>query len=95
MAVQTRRVLDNLAAVLAAGGSDLGRMLKMTVYLTDLADFAEVNRVFAEVFPQAPPARAVVQVSALPKGARLEIDGWAMVRVRPRSARQGRGKRRR
>ncbi len=71
---QTTRVLDNLEAVLAASGSSLGEALKLTVYLTDLADFNSLNLVLAERFPKDPPARSVVQVSALPKNARVEMD---------------------
>ena len=74
MGVQTRRVLDNLKAVLASAGAALSDSVKLTVYLADMADFQAVNRVFEEYFPQDPPARAVVQAGALPKGARLELD---------------------
>jgi 2-iminobutanoate/2-iminopropanoate deaminase len=71
---QTRRVLENLRAVLEAGKSGLSGVVKVTVFLADLADFGEVNRVFEEYFPASPPARAVVQAAALPKGARIEIE---------------------
>jgi reactive intermediate/imine deaminase len=71
---QVRRVVDNLAAVAAAAGGSLDRMLKLTVYLTDLGDFAVVNEVMEEYFQKPYPARAAVQVSALPRGARVEID---------------------
>jgi 2-iminobutanoate/2-iminopropanoate deaminase len=71
---QTNRVLNNLAAVLRAGGSDLRHVLKTTVYLTDLGDFAEMNAAYAEAFGGHAPARATVQVSALPRGAKVEID---------------------
>lgn len=74
---QTRRVLDNLGAVLSEAGADFGDLLKTTIYLVDLVDFAAVNRVYAECFTKDPPARATVQVAALPKGARVEIDGIA------------------
>jgi 2-iminobutanoate/2-iminopropanoate deaminase len=80
VAEQTERVLKNLAAVLAAGGSGLGRVLKTTVYMTDLARFAEMNEVYARHFSAAGgsfPARATVQVAALPKGALVEIDAVA------------------
>jgi 2-iminobutanoate/2-iminopropanoate deaminase len=76
---ETRRVLDNLGAVLAAAGASFGDLVKTTIYLTDLGDFATVNRVYAERFASDPPARATVQVAALPKGARVEIDGIARV----------------
>lgn len=77
--LETRRVLDNLGAVLAAAGAGFEALVKTTIYLTDLGDFAAVNRVYAERFAQDPPARATVQVAALPKGARVEIDGIARV----------------
>jgi 2-iminobutanoate/2-iminopropanoate deaminase len=72
--VQAQRVLDNLAAVLAAAGTGLENTLKITVYVTDLGDFEALNQVMAARFTANPPARAVVQVSALPKSARLEMD---------------------
>ncbi len=73
-AAQARQVLDNLQAVLQAAGTDLDRVLRATVYLVDLADFGAVNEVYAERFGGARPARACVQVAALPRGARVEID---------------------
>lgn len=77
---ETRRALHNVSAVLEAAGSGLDRVLRATVYLTDLAHFDAVNRVYAEFFgEQAPPARACVQVVALPKGARVEVDAVATV----------------
>lgn len=69
-----RRVMDNLAAVLAAAGSSLERAVKATIYLADIADFPQVNRAYAAYFGAAPPARATIQVGALPLGARVEID---------------------
>lgn len=74
MEVQARRCLDNLRAVARAAGLDLAQAVKVTVYLTDLADFPALNTVFAEYFSKPYPARATVQVAALPKGARLEIE---------------------
>jgi 2-iminobutanoate/2-iminopropanoate deaminase len=75
---QTERVIANLRAVLEAGGSSLARVLKTTVYLTDLALFPRVNAVYAKHFTGAPlPARATVQVAALPLGAAIEIDAIA------------------
>ncbi|HLZ48511.1 MAG TPA: RidA family protein [Candidatus Limnocylindria bacterium] len=71
---QTERVLDNLTAVLAAAGSDLRHVVKTTVYLTDLNDFAAMNEVYAKRFGDHRPARATVGVSALPKGLRVEIE---------------------
>jgi 2-iminobutanoate/2-iminopropanoate deaminase len=77
---QTRRVLDNLSAVLEAGGSSLDRVLKTTVYLVDLSLFPRVNAVYAEYFSNDPaPARATVEVSALPLGSQVEIDAIAGV----------------
>jgi 2-iminobutanoate/2-iminopropanoate deaminase len=69
-----RRVMDNLSAVLEAAGSGLDKAVKATIYLADIADFPEVNRAYAAYFAEAPPARATVQVGALPLGARVEID---------------------
>jgi len=76
---ETRQVLANLKAVLAAGGSAPDRVVRTTVFLADLADFARVNALYAEVFGSGvAPARACVQVAALPKGARVEIDAIAV-----------------
>lgn len=77
IAAQTERVLDNLHAVLAAAGCSFADVVKTTIYLTDLGDFQVVNQTYAKRFSAAPPARATVQVSALPKGARVEIDAIA------------------
>ena len=74
IAAQTRRVLDNVKAVLEAAGSDLSRVVKATVFVTDLRHFAEVNRVYAQYFSADPPARSTVQVAALPLGAAIEIE---------------------
>jgi 2-iminobutanoate/2-iminopropanoate deaminase len=71
---QTVRVLDNLTHVLAAAGSGLDRVLKTTVYLVSMDDFAKMNEVYATYFPTRPPARATVAVAELPKGAKVEID---------------------
>ena len=72
--VQARRCLENLEAVCAAAGARLADAVKLTVYLTDIASFAEVNDVYAEFFTGSYPARVAVEVSALPKGADVEID---------------------
>jgi 2-iminobutanoate/2-iminopropanoate deaminase len=69
-----RRVLDNLTAVVTAAGSSLERAVKVTIYLSNMADFAEVNRAYTAYFPGTPPARSTVQVAALPANARVEID---------------------
>lgn len=76
---QTRRVFDNLAAVLAAAESGFDRVTKATVYVTDLANFQTLNTIYAEYFGDHKPARTTVQVSALPKGSLLEIDLVALV----------------
>jgi|SRR5665213_962767 len=73
-AEQARRCLQNLQAVCAAGGTSLSRALRMTIYMTDLGDFAEVNEVYGSFFAEEPPARVTVGVAALPKGAYVEID---------------------
>jgi len=73
-AEQTRRCLENLALVCAAAGVTLANAVKVTVYLTDLGAFAEVNAAYAEFFPNDPPARVAIEVSGLPKGAQVEID---------------------
>ncbi len=75
---QARQALSNLEGVLRGTGSSLHHALKVTVYLTDLSCFAEMNKAYAEFFVQPYPARTVVQVSALPKGAAVEIDVIAM-----------------
>lgn len=77
---QTRRVLDNLAAVLDAAGAGLDRVTKTTVFLTDFAEFAAMNEVYAEKFGAHRPARSTVQISTLPRGARIEIECIAMRR---------------
>lgn len=74
----TRQVLHNLQAVLAAAGSSLSQVVKTTVFLADMNDFAAMNAVYAEFFPSTPPARSTVQVAALPKGARVEIEVIAL-----------------
>jgi 2-iminobutanoate/2-iminopropanoate deaminase len=76
---QTRRVLENVRAVLEAAGSGLDRVVKMTVFMTDLGDFQRMNGVYAEFFPEAPPARSAVQVAALPLGAVIEMEAVALV----------------
>ena len=76
---EIRQVLDNLNAVLEGGGSALQSTVKLTVFVTDLGYFSEVNEVFNEYFPEKPPARSAVQVSALPMGARIEIEAIGIV----------------
>ena len=74
VAVQTRRVFDNLRGVLEAGGSGFENVVKTTVYLSDMEDFQAMNDVYAQYFGDSPPARATVEVSRLPKDVRVEID---------------------
>jgi 2-iminobutanoate/2-iminopropanoate deaminase len=71
---QAGRCLENLAAVCAAAGAGLGDAVKVTIYLTDMGDFAAVNEVYGSFFEASPPARVAVGVAALPKGAQVEMD---------------------
>jgi 2-iminobutanoate/2-iminopropanoate deaminase len=75
---QTEQVLKNLTAVLTASGSSLGQVVKTTVFLADMADFAAMNEVYARHFGGHRPARSTVQAAGLPKGARVEIDAIAI-----------------
>ena len=72
--VQTRRVFDNIKAVLAAAGSSFDGVVKTTIFLTDLANFAVVNKLMAEYFREPYPARSTVGVAALPRGAQVEVE---------------------
>ena len=74
VAAQTHQVFKNLIAVAEAAGGNLANAVKLTIYLTDLGDFAVVNEIMAANFSEPYPARATIQVSALPKGSRVEID---------------------
>ena len=76
---QAARALENLGAVLAAAGSGFDRVLKTTVYLIDMKEFAAMNVVYARYFGDSRPARTTVQVSGLPKGARVEVDAIALM----------------
>ena len=80
VAEQADRALTNLAAVLAAAGSGLDRVIKTTVYLVDMADFGAMNEVYARHFGDHRPARSTVAVAGLPKGARVEIDVIAVIK---------------
>ena len=75
---QTRQVLNNLKYVLEASGSSFSRVIKTTVFLSDMANFAAMNAVYAEYFPENPPARSTVTVAALPKGGLVEIEVVAL-----------------
>ena len=78
VSAQARQVLENLGAVLNAGGSSYAHVVKTTVFLTDLNDFATMNKVYGEFFPEGSPARSTIQVAALPKGAKVEIEAIAL-----------------
>ena len=78
VAVQTERVLENLKAILAACGSSMADVLKVTVYLRDMSDFAAMNQVYARYFPDQPPARAAIQAARLPKDVAVEMDAIAI-----------------
>ena len=74
IAAQTEQVMKNLGEVLKAGGATFEHVVRTTIFLTDLGDFAKVNEIYGRHFPADPPARATVQVAALPRGSRVEID---------------------
>lgn len=78
-AAQARRVFENLKAVLTEAGTDFSRVVKATVYVTDLANFQTLNGIYAEYFGEHKPARTTVQVSGLPKGSLVEIDLVALL----------------
>jgi 2-iminobutanoate/2-iminopropanoate deaminase len=78
IAEQTEQVFANLRAILEAAGSGLDRLVKTTVYLTDLGDFGGMNEVYARHVGEAPPARATIEVAALPSGAKVEIEAIAL-----------------
>lgn len=75
---EAEQVMKNLEAVLAAAGTGFDRVVKTTIFLTDLGDFAKVNEVYGRRFPTAPPARSTVQVAALPRGVKVEIEVLAL-----------------
>jgi 2-iminobutanoate/2-iminopropanoate deaminase len=79
VAEQTQRVLDNLAAVLAAAGASLAHVVRTTIFLQNMDDFGVVNATYGERFPNDPPARATVQAAKLPRGAAVEIDAIAIL----------------
>ncbi len=76
--IQTRRVLQNVSAILEAAGTSLSKVVKTTVFLTDMANFKAMNEVYAEFFPEQPPARSTVAVAGLPLGAQVEIECVAL-----------------
>lgn len=77
--IQTRQVMENITTVLAASGSSLTKVVKTTVFLQDMNDFAAFNKIYEEYFPENPPARSTVQVAKLPLGALIEIEAIATV----------------
>ena len=79
IAAQTQQVMENLTAVLVAGGSSLERVVKCTVFLADMDDFAAVNEVYGSYFGAEPPARSAVEVARLPRDVRIEIEAVALV----------------
>jgi 2-iminobutanoate/2-iminopropanoate deaminase len=81
IATQTHQALDNLKAVLTAGGSDMKYVLKVTIYLKDMSDFTKVNDIYKDYFPDLKPARSTVQVARLPKDALIEIDCIAAAKM--------------
>ena len=76
---QTRQAIQNLSYVLEAAGASLSQVVKTTVFMQDLGEFTRMNAVYAEFFPQNPPARSTVQVAALPRGAKVEIECVAIL----------------
>ena len=76
---ETRQTLVNLGNILESGGSALSQVVKTTVFLLDMAQFARMNQIYAEFFPEDPPARSTVQVAALPGGAQVEVEAIAAV----------------
>ncbi len=74
---QAQQALNNIKSILTAAGSSMDKIVRVGIFMTDLADFVPVNEVYATFFQDAPPARATVQVAALPKGAKIEIDAIA------------------
>jgi len=78
VASQAKRVLESIRAVLAAAGTSMDRVVKSTIFLANIGDFAKVNEVYATYFPKDPPARSTIQAGALPKGLAVEIDVIAL-----------------
>lgn len=76
---QTRQALENIKAILSASGSSLAGVIKTTVFLKDMGEFAAMNEVYAQYFPQEPPARSTVEVARLPRDVRVEIEAIAVI----------------
>src|SRR5581483_2686663 len=85
VSAQTTQVLENLGGVLRANGMTYANVVKTTVFLTDLSDFAAMNDIYTLYFPDQPPARSTIQVAALPKNARVEIEATAVGELAPKS----------
>ena len=79
VAAETERAIQNLTAVLRAGGADLGHVVKTTVFMADMGEFGAMNDVYAAAFPDPKPARSTVAVRGLPRDARVEIEAWAIL----------------
>ena len=79
VAEQCKVVMENMTEVLKAGGADFSKVVKTTIYLADMNDFASVNKVYGAYFPENPPARATVEVSRLPMDVKVEIDAIAVI----------------
>ncbi len=79
---KARQCLENLKAILESAGAEMDDLVKVTIYVTDMGDFAAINEVYAGYFPWEPPARSFVQVAGLPKGAPLELEGIAIKKAR-------------
>lgn len=79
IASQTRQVLENLKAILEAGGSNLANVVKTTVFMKDMSEFAAMNEIYVQYFKEAPPARSTVEVARLPRDVRVEIEAVGLV----------------
>jgi 2-iminobutanoate/2-iminopropanoate deaminase len=79
VADETKQVLENLKTILEAAGSNLDNIVKTTIFLLDMADFEQMNQVYSQYFQNDPPTRSTIQVSALPKGAKVEIEAIAFI----------------
>ncbi len=79
IAVETRQTMENIGRVLEYAGSSMDRVVKCTVFLADIAEYQEMNAVYATFFPKDPPARSTVAASGLAFGARVEIECWGLV----------------
>ncbi|GFP20848.1 2-iminobutanoate/2-iminopropanoate deaminase [Candidatus Hakubella thermalkaliphila] len=77
---QTRRVLENLKSLLEDAGTSMKAMVKTTIFLANMDDFAKVNEIYASYFDREPPARSCIQVAGLPKGALIEVEGIAVIK---------------